>query len=233
MPDRWMSAAHRNNLYTACRSKSSYIVNVMIKGNSHVRRFTEVVGKIFAHFGLTPNQWTFISLIVVIIATWFIIAREFVTAAIIIVISLFIDVIDGAVARHTGQTTKSGGFLDTIIDRYVEGLIIFGLVWIELPGFIVDARIWLFVYFFGSFMTTYVKASAKEKELIDKELIGGFLGRAERMILLVIGFLLAPINPQYLVYIIAVLAILSNLSVFHRIWLAVNQSRSLSRSKLP
>jgi phosphatidylglycerophosphate synthase len=161
---------------------------------------------------------------VVIIACWFIIAREFVTAAIIIVFSLFVDVIDGAVARHTGQVTKSGGFLDTIIDRYVEGLIIFGLVWIELPGFIVDTRIWLFVYFFGSFMTTYVKASAKEKELLDKELIGGFLGRAERMILLVIGFLLAPVNPQYLVYIIAVLAILSNLSVFHRIWLAVKHS---------
>ncbi len=196
----------------------------MLKGNANIERFGRIVGKVFAKFGLTPNQWTFISLFVVIIATWFIMAREFVTAAFIIGISLFLDVIDGAVARHTGQTTKSGGFLDTIIDRYVEGLIVFGLVWIELPGFIVDARIWLFVYFFGSFMTTYVKASAKEKELIAKELMGGFLGRAERMILLVIGFLLAPLNPQYLVYIIAVLAVLSNLAVFQRIWLAVNQA---------
>lgn len=196
----------------------------MIKGNLHVQRFTEIVGRVFANFGLSPNQWTFVSLIIVIIAVRFIIARHFAAAAIIIVFSLFVDVIDGAVARHTGRVTKSGGFLDTVIDRYVEGLIIFGLVWIDLPRFIVDARIWLFAYFFGSFMTTYVKASAKEKELIDKELIGGFLGRAERMIIIVIGILLASIEPLYMVYIIAALAILTNLAVFHRTWLAVKKS---------
>lgn len=196
----------------------------MIKGNKYVVRFTQLIGRIFSIFGLTPNQWTLISFLTVVGALWFIINREFVVAAILIVVSLFIDVIDGAVARYTGRATKSGGYFDTIVDRYVEGLIIFGLLWIDLPDFIVDLKIWLFAYFFGSFMTTYVKATAKEKELVSKELIGGFLGRAERMILLVAGFLLASNNPLYLVYIIALLAILSNLSVLHRIFLALTKS---------
>ncbi len=196
----------------------------MNKKSKSISRFVEIVGRIFSIFGLTPNQWTFFSLIVVIAAAWFIVNLNFITAAILIGLSVFLDVVDGAVARQTGKVSASGGYFDTIVDRYIEAVIIFALLFVELPNFLIESKLWLFAYFFGSFMTTYVKACAKEKDLIEKELVGGFLGRAERMIFLILGMLLTTFSLNYLVYIIAMLAVLSNLSVLHRIKLVLSGS---------
>ena len=69
-------------------------------------------------------------------------------------------------------------------------------------------------------MTTYVKAAAKEKELVEKELKGGLLERAERLIILFIGILLAYFDKFYLTYIIVVLAVLTNISALQRIIIA-------------
>ena len=196
----------------------------MNKKSKSISRFVEIVGRIFSIFGLTPNQWTFFSLIVVIAAAWFIVNLNFITAAILIGLSVFLDVVDGAVARQTGKVSASGGYFDTIVDRYIEAVIIFALLFVELPNFLIESKLWLFAYFFGSFMTTYVKACAKEKDLIETELVGGFLGRAERMIFLFLGMLLTTFSLNYLVYIIAMLAVLSNLSVLHRIKLVLSGS---------
>ncbi|MEE8149736.1 MAG: CDP-alcohol phosphatidyltransferase family protein [candidate division Zixibacteria bacterium] len=206
--------------FLTCEDRWSHLK----KNNKLIYQFTEIVGRIFSVFGLTPNQWTIISLLVVIVAAWFIVNLNFIAAAMLIGLSVFLDVVDGAVARNTGRTTASGGYFDTIVDRYIEATVIFALLFVELPNFLIESKLWLFAYFFGSFMTTYVKACAKEKDLIESELVGGFLGRAERMILLILGMLLAALSLNYLVYIIAMLAVLSNLSVLHRIKLVLSGS---------
>ncbi|GAF97533.1 unnamed protein product, partial [marine sediment metagenome] len=119
-------------------------------------------------------------------------------------------------------TSRFGAYLDTIIDRYVEAIIVLGLLFVALPVFLVASYIWIFVYLFGSMMTTYAKAAAKEKEIIPEgsELKGGLLERAERLIILFVGIILAAFNPLYLVYIIAGLAVLTNVSALQRIWIA-------------
>ncbi len=81
---------------------------------------------------------------------------------------------------------------------------------------------WLYLYFFGSIMTTYVKAAAKEKEIIGQgnELKGGLLERADRMILLFIGILAAVYDPLFLSGMVILLAVLSNVSALQRMWKA-------------
>jgi len=130
--------------------------------------------------------------------------------------------VDGAVARVTGKASRFGAYLDTIVDRYVEAIIVFGLLFIGLPEFFIPIYAWIFLYLFGSMMTTYAKAAAKEKEIIPegKELKGGILERAERLIILFIGIIAAAFNPMYLTYVIVLLAILTNISALQRIWIA-------------
>ena len=70
--------------------------------------------------------------------------------------------VDGAVARVTKTASKFGAYLDTIVDRYVEAIIAFGLLFAALPGFYIPAYAWIFLYLFGGMMTTYAKAAAKE-----------------------------------------------------------------------
>lgn len=194
----------------------------LYKNRDNFAGVSEKIGAFFSKLGLTPNQWTFLSVIVVLIAGWFLINHNFFIGAVFVAISVFLDVVDGAVARHTKTASSRGAYIDTIVDRYVEAIIIFALLFITLPIFIFDASIWLFAYFFGFMMTTYAKASAKEKGLTKNEIRGGFLERSDRVILLTIGLFLASLNQTYLIYIIILLAFLSNITALQRIKTALS-----------
>jgi archaetidylinositol phosphate synthase len=180
------------------------------------------IGSTLGKLPISANQWTIFSLLPVLFSAYFLSQQQFLLAAIFFLISSAIDLIDGSVARFKGTSSKFGAYLDTITDRFVEGIICFGLLFASLPNFFLPAFAWIFLFFFGSIMTTYAKAAAKEKELVKQgqELKGGLLERAERLIILVIGMLLAMINPLYLTLIIAVLAVLSIISALQRIMLA-------------
>jgi phosphatidylglycerophosphate synthase len=198
---------------------------VLYKKRDRFAQLSVKVGLAFSKLPLSANQWTGLSLVPILFALYYLINQEFLPAAGLFLISAFMDLIDGSVARVTGTVSKKGAYLDTVMDRYVEGIIILGLLFAGLPDFYLPVTAWLFIYLFGAMMTTYVKAAAKEKELTEKELKGGFLERAERLIILFIGMLVASLDPFYLTYTIVVLAVLSNITVLQRIYTAVKQSK--------
>jgi phosphatidylglycerophosphate synthase len=171
--------------------------------------------------GPSPNQYTLNSIVFGIFCFVSLVFRNFVLALIFFLISAILDFIDGAVARYSGKVTKAGAYLDTISDRFVEGLIFLGLLSLPLPKFIFEAKYWIFLAFFGSLMTTYAKAAAKEKELVAQELKKGLFGRGERMILISITIFLGIFNQNLMIYPIFLLAIFSNLTAIQRIILAL------------
>ncbi|MBI5332611.1 MAG: CDP-alcohol phosphatidyltransferase family protein [Candidatus Aenigmarchaeota archaeon] len=183
------------------------------------------IGIRFSKLGISPNTWTLFAIIPAILSAYFMLTENFLAAALFLLIAAFMDVIDGAVARVTGRVTKLGAYIDCLTDRYVEFIVILSLMFISLPFFIVQPYIWIALVIFGAMMTTYAKATAKEKELVDKEIRGGILERAERVFLLLIGIALAYFNPLYLVYVLALLAILTNLTALQRIYIAVKSSK--------
>jgi phosphatidylglycerophosphate synthase len=193
----------------------------------HWDRFYKVdlkIGGLFRWIPLTPNQWTFLGLFPAVISLYLLIDQKFVLAACFLLVASCFDVIDGAVARATGQVTKLGAYLDTLVDRYVEGMIALGLLFVSLPDFYLPATVWIFLYLFGSLITTYSKSAAKEKEVVTEELRGGILERAERVIGLLLGLFLAKIDKNYLIYMIAIIAILSNVSALQRMNKAFRKS---------
>ena len=183
------------------------------------------IGIKFSRLGISPNTWTLLAIIPAILSSYLIINQYFISAALMLLVAAFLDVIDGAVARVTGRVTKLGAYIDCITDRYVEFIVILSLLFISLPFFLVQSYVWIVLIVFGAMMTTYVKAAAKEKELVDKEIKGGILERAERVFVLFIGIALAYFNPLYLVYVLALLAVLTNITAFQRIYIAVKTSK--------
>jgi len=185
------------------------------------KKIEEKVGRIFSKLGPSPNQYTLNSIFFGIFCFVSLIFKNFILALIFFLISAILDFVDGAVARYSGKVTKAGAYLDTISDRFVEGLIFLGLLSLPLPKFIIEAKYWIFLAFFGSLMTTYAKAAAKEKELVAQELKKGFFGRGERMILLSITIFLGIFNQNLMIYPISLLAIFTNLTAIQRIILAL------------
>jgi phosphatidylglycerophosphate synthase len=174
------------------------------------------IGRVFAKLGIGPNYWTFASIVLAFVTFYLLAAQSFLLAALFFALTAFFDVIDGAVARELGKASKKGAYFDTMTDRYAEFIVIAGLLFAGMPSVLLPFEFWLFLYLFGSIMTTYSKAAAKEKDLVAKEIAGGILERTERIALLFVGLLLASVGKIYLSYIIIIIAILSNITVFQR-----------------
>jgi len=193
------------------------------------KKISEVTGKFFSKLPLTPNQYTLISLFFVVVAFYFLVNINLVLALVFFLLATLLDFIDGAVARFLKNGTKRGAYLDTICDRYVEGIILLGFLFLPLRGFfLLPAEVWIFLAFFGSLMTTYTKAAAKEKELVEIEIKKGLFGRAERVILISLSILLGIFNLSWIIYPIIILAIFSNITALQRIYLSLRPGQNQS-----
>lgn len=96
-----------------------------------------------------------------------------------------LDILDGRIARLAGKQTKSGALLDSVSDRWGELAVFAGYVW-----FLHDSR-WLFAVFAAigaSLMVSYTRARA---ESLGVELRHGMMQRAERIVLVSGGTLVA------------------------------------------
>jgi len=185
------------------------------------------IGAFFSSFSLTPNHYTFISIVFALGSFYFLIKRKLILAIISFLIAGFLDLVDGAVARYGGMESKVGAYLDTIVDRYVEGILLIGMLYLPLPGILLPSKMWIALIIFGSLMTSYSKAAAREKKLTSQELKGGLFSRGERIIFLLISLMLGVVDPSFVLtaYLLALIAILVNVTALQRISLAIKKNR--------
>lgn len=182
------------------------------------------IGKTLGRLPVTPNQWTLLSVVFALIGLHFTINFNFLLALISFFISGILDFIDGSVARAKNMSSNTGAYIDTIVDRYIEGIMFLGLLFVSLPTIIFPSYTWIFLALFGSMLTTYTKAAAKEKELVKQELKGGLMSRGERLILIFLIFILLIFSQQYLATIIIIIfAILSNFTALQRFFSAIKK----------
>ena len=104
-----------------------------------------------------------------------------------VLISGAIDTMDGGLARKANQKTRSGAFLDSVLDRYGDFFAVFG-IWLfflkhlSRQSALVTAL--LFFFLIGSFMVSYSRARG---EGLGLSISIGFFGRAERVVCLGLG----------------------------------------------
>jgi len=191
---------------------------MLSENRKNFEEISEKIGKFFSKTGISPNTFTLISLFFAFSSFFFLVKKNLILAPLFFVIAAILDLIDGAVAKFKNKTTKTGAYLDTICDRYVEGIIIFGFLFLNLPKIIFIPEIWIFLCFFGALMTTYSKAVAKEKEIVTEELKKGLLERPERIILILLAMILGNFSLLWTVYILIIFATLSNFTALQRIF---------------
>ncbi|MGB2631814.1 MAG: CDP-alcohol phosphatidyltransferase family protein, partial [Minisyncoccales bacterium] len=172
--------------------------------------------KVFAVFPITPNHYTSLSIVSVLVCDYFLIARCYWPALVFFALAAGLDFVDGAVARSKNLSTEKGAYWDTIADRYVDAAILFGLLFAGLPELYFPVYVWIFLSLFGSMMTTYAKAAAKEKGLSDAELKGGLMSRAERLIIFAVVIVSLNYYPALASFLLAALAILTNVTAMQR-----------------
>lgn len=179
----------------------------MLKKNRAAERLQKIAGEALAIIPLTPNQWTALSVLVAGVGFLSLVYHDALLATGLFLLAVAIDAIDGAVARAKCMESRKGAFIDGICDRFVEAFALFGLMFYGLPGVYLTADVWLaLLLFFGTCMTTFVRAYAEHRKLLDAQqtgkMPGGVFERAERVLLILAVILLAHYNPLYAVYLL-------------------------------
>jgi len=201
------------------RLEEEYNKNMLDQKRDSFKGIERGIGKTFSYLPLTPNQYTLISVLFGFGSLYFLIKQNLIWAVIFFLIGGLLDFVDGAVARYKNMATKMGAYLDTIVDRYVEGFLLLGMMFLPLPTILLPGRIWIFFVLFGSVLTTYAKAAAKEKDLVNQELKGGLMSRGERIILLLLSLVLGIFDKSFylMTYLLIIIAILTNFTALQRI----------------
>lgn len=149
-----------------------------------VRQYMLGVGRAFARIGVSPNMATLIGFgLNVIVAVVLASGNPRIAGVLLLVASAF-DMVDGAIARSTGQMSTFGGFLDSTVDRYSEIVVYIGLlVWLNTTGDDHLGSLLVLVTATGALMISYARARA---ESIGHKASVGLVARPERVVLLAI-----------------------------------------------
>jgi len=135
-------------------------------------------------------------------------------ALLIIVCGLF-DILDGQVAKETHKKSLYGAIFDSTLDRYSEFFIYLGLAIYFRDRW----PLWVvFFTFLGSAMVSYTRARAEGLGIPCRV---GFMQRAERMVLLVLAAGLGSlftVFDQAMIAVLLVIALISNLTAFQRVF---------------
>ncbi len=171
-----------------------------------------------------PNVLTFLGLLINGVAAVLLASGRFFTAGLVMIAAGIFDMVDGRVARQTNRVTRFGGFFDSVLDRYSDLVLLMGLL-------VYYASINRFFYVVltavvmtGSVMVSYTRARA---ENVIPQCKVGFMERPERVVLLIIGALFNRMAP-----VLWVIAVLSNVTVIHRMIYTWQETRRLEEAQL-
>jgi peptidoglycan lytic transglycosylase len=128
---------------------------------------------------------------------------------VLLILAGLCDFFDGSLARASGQVSTFGAFLDSVIDRYSDLVVLLGIVVLYAHMSQMRGAIVAMAGLIGSMMVSYTKARA---ESIGVRCTVGIMERPERMICLIAGALLDLLEPA-----LWVLAVLANLTAVQRI----------------
>lgn len=217
--------------------------------------------KVLVRIGLTPNVVTVIGFLLNIgVAVIFILGAEKTerndfsyvgwAGGLILFAGLF-DMLDGQVARVGKMSSSFGALLDSVLDRYSELFMFLGICYYLISHHYFISSLLAFIGLVGSMMVSYTRARA---EGLGIECKGGLMQRPERVVLvgtsaLACGIASSYIGGDYKLYIdgisfhvfetmsiftipLAVLAILTNITAYHRLMDAKRALDAKDRAKM-
>jgi CDP-diacylglycerol--glycerol-3-phosphate 3-phosphatidyltransferase len=179
-----------------------------------VDRSTAPVGSVLYRHGVTADILTATGLLSAL-GTAFAVATGHLHWAIpLLILTGMHDLLDGPVAKAAGTASVRGAFFDSVVDRVTDTVLMGGVTWYLISIHEGHLAILPLAVLGVTALVSYERAKA---EALGLEAKGGLMERAERMILLGVGFL----AHGFLVPVICVLLALTSATAigrFVRVW---------------
>ena len=182
---------------------------------------TEPAVRVIAKTKLSPNVLTILGFLITLVIAWVLAIGHLFLGGFLVLFSGWFDLLDGALARSTGQITKFGALLDSTLDRLGEAALLFGLLFFYLGQNAFQESLLIFAILVGSVMVSYIRARA---EGLGLECKVGLFTRPERLILLALGLILSRIDIALLI-VLWILAVGTNLTAIQRLFYVWRKTR--------
>jgi CDP-diacylglycerol--glycerol-3-phosphate 3-phosphatidyltransferase len=167
------------------------------------------VARVLLRARVQPNQLTLLGLVVSVAAAHAFFQGRLRVAALLLAVAGLFDFFDGALARIAGAASAFGAFLDSVVDRYSDLLVLLGIVLLYQRSEDTAGLFFTLITMVGTIMVSYTKARAQS---IGVRCEIGLMERPERMIVLIGGALFNLLTPS-----LVALAILTNVTAVQRI----------------
>ena len=145
---------------------------------------------------------------------------------ILVFLAGLLDGVDGEVARQTNQVSLKGGFLDSMLDRLADVILLLPFLWLPNPfpqwG---PSWWWVTVAVVGVILVSYARGRAQAAGVTDTDV--GLAARSERLFILVVTSCFALLYPPLLFLGLLIVALLSHLTVAYRIYYYRRQLQGL------
>ena len=174
--------------------------------------------------GVSPNAASIISGLVGLGSAASYVFQLWWLGGVLIQLASILGGVDGEIARRTGNTSKYGDFLDTVIDRSVEYAVL-ASIGIGLSG-LMGSSAWIVAL--AALGGTFLLSSSSEKyrsvmqRNYPKQQLEGALaylasGRDVRLFIIAVASVLAMLNAEILFLALAAIAILTHLNFLYRV----------------
>ena len=184
----------------------------MLEKLSHLRK------NLFKPFlvKINPGYVSIISLLLALVASYFLFTSSWLLAAIFLLVSGFLDALDGEIARKFKLETKFGDFLDHSLDRIADAAFFIALAFNpEIPT--VLALLTLAAILLVSYLGTEAQA------LTGKRLYTALVGRADRLVILIVAVFAQIFYSNSILYALYFILILSAITFLQRFYLTSRQ----------
>jgi len=199
-------------------SVEEFIVLDNAKARRSLARFVDPVARLMLRLKVTPDGITWFGCgATIFVSVVFLAQGKFLIGAILFGLFGLIDLLDGTMARMLGTAGPWGAFLDSTLDRISDSAVICALIYfyVNTQGqnneLAVIAGI---VSLVMSLMTSYARAKA---ESLDATCTVGIAERAERNLIIWIAFLISALVTDVMPYALALLAVVSTITVIQRL----------------
>jgi CDP-diacylglycerol--glycerol-3-phosphate 3-phosphatidyltransferase len=186
-------------------------------------RCLDPVGRGLHRLGISADGLTIAGLVIAVVTAVLIANGNLLLGVIGLVLTGLPDVLDGSVARYSGKAGPRGAFFDSVVDRVSDAVLLAGVAW-HLTSDSPEAPVLALAVLAASMLISYERAKA---ESLGFSARGGFMERAERMVLLGVGLAFDVLIP--VLWVMLVLTIITAVHRFVMVWRQASSSTGAAR----
>jgi CDP-diacylglycerol--glycerol-3-phosphate 3-phosphatidyltransferase len=184
---------------------------------SSVEQTLGPLGAALRRLGVSADALTVFGLLCSVVAAVLIASGHLGWAVVAVVTAGVSDLLDGAIARGSGQASPRGAFFDSVADRVSDALLLGGVAW-HLAGEGSHLPVLAFAVGAASMLVSYERAKA---ESIGVPARGGLMERAERFVFLSVGLAFGVLVP--VLWVMLVLTLFTVADRFRRVYRAADR----------